>query len=265
MIGLQPDPQLNRVVDDRRRAVPVPHEGLLLSDILAELLDVRAGDRVTLEIFTGQRPVVEVPVTAVVSTYVGTAAYMNIHALRRLLRQGDTISGAYLSADERAMPELFHTLKVTPAVASVTVKRQAITSFEDTVAENILRMRMFNMIFATIIAFGVTPAGRSAHRVGGTGPQPGDHAHPGVYACGMFDGAAGRVGSMTIASLPLGLFAGHSLAKLVTSALGGDTVRIPFVIQPSTYGLAVVVVLIAAMVSGMIVPRAWTNWISLRC
>ena len=46
-------------------------------------------------------------------------------------------------------------MKNTPRVASVNLKNAALKSFEDTVAENLLRMRLFNIGFASIIAFGV--------------------------------------------------------------------------------------------------------------
>ena len=254
VVGLVPEPRLNRVVNEDGQAVDLPSEGLLLSDILADLLEVRPGDVVTIEILSGQRPTVRVPVTAVVSTYVGTAAYMNIHALRRLMGEGETVSGAYLRADALEMPELYRTLKTTPGVAAVTVKRAALDSFNKTIAENILTMRLFNLMFATIIAFGVI---YNSARI-----ALAERAHELAtmrvlgftrVECSMI--LLGELATLTMASLPFGLLLGHGLAAFITSALGAETVRIPFVIQPSTYGFAVVVVLLAAFVSGMIVRR----------
>ena len=40
-------------------------------------------------------------------------------------------------------------------IASVTIKGAAVRSFQRTVAENLLRMRTFTLLFASIIAFGV--------------------------------------------------------------------------------------------------------------
>jgi putative ABC transport system permease protein len=152
------------------------------------------------------------------------------------------------------MPELYHTLKTTPAVASVTVKRAALDSFERTIAENILRMRLFNLIFASVIAFGVI---YNSARIG-LAERAHELATMRVLGftrveCSMV--LLGELAALTIASIPLGLFAGHWLAALVTSFIGGETVRIPFIINPSTYGFAATVVLIAAAISGMIVRR----------
>ena len=162
IMGLETLPRLSRGVDERLRPVPMPRGGLLLSDTLADLLAVRPGDTVTVEVLEGQRPVREVTVSAVVTTYLGTAAYMEIGALNRLMREGPVVSGAFLSVDPARAGALYPALKQTPRVATVAVKRAALDSFRKTMAENILRMRLFNLPFASIIAFG-SPA--SARRV----------------------------------------------------------------------------------------------------
>lgn len=254
IIGVQQNPQLNRVVDENSVPVEVPTEGLLLSDILADVLDVQAGDVVTVEILTGQRPVTQVPVTAVVSTYIGTAAYMDARALHRLMREGDVVSGAYLDVDEAALPVLYHLLKTTPAVATVTVKQAALESFKDTIAENILRMRLFNTIFATIIAFGVIfnsariALAERAHELATMRVLGFTRVECSVILLS-------ELGVLTVAAIPLGLLLGRTLAFILVSTLGGETVRIPFEIHASTYGFAIGVVLLAAFVSGMIVRR----------
>ena len=53
--------------------------------------------------------------------------------------------------DRRAL----RALKETPAVAGVTLKRTAIESFEKTLAETFYVMIFFNLLFSSVIAFGV--------------------------------------------------------------------------------------------------------------
>ncbi len=59
----------------------------------------RPGDRVTVEVLEGARPVREVTVSRLVDDYMGLAAYMEIGALHRLMREGDSLSGAHLLVD----------------------------------------------------------------------------------------------------------------------------------------------------------------------
>ncbi|HWB19363.1 MAG TPA: ABC transporter permease, partial [Phycisphaerales bacterium] len=65
----------------------------------------------------------------------------------------------------------------------------------------------------------------------------------------------GELGLLTIAALAPGMLLGSGFAAIITAVIGGETVRIPYVISPGTYGFAAVVVLTAAIVSGMIVRR----------
>jgi putative ABC transport system permease protein len=252
--GLPEWPRLYRVIDDHERPVPLPPDGLLLSEILAEILGVRAGDTVTLEVLEGQRPVLEVRVTGVVNTFVGTAAYMRIDALNRLMREAPVISGAFLSADPAAAGELYRTLKETPRVASVTVKRAALDSFQTTMADGILRMRLFNLIFASIIAFGVIyntariSLAERAHELATLRILGFTRAEVSVILLG-------ELAVLTVAAVPIGLFVGRSLAWIVITALEGESVRIPFIISPGTYAFAVTVIAVAAFVSGMVVRR----------
>lgn len=254
VMGLPAHPRLNRVVDQDERPVAMPERGLLLSDTLAEILGVEAGDEVTLEILEGQRPVVRERVAAITRTYAGTAAYMEIGALNRLLREGPVLTGAALSIDPRRTEELFRTLKETPRVASVTIKLAALQSFQDTLAQNILRMRLFNLVFASIIAFGVI---YNSARIA-LAERSHELATLRILGFTRAEASAILLGELAvitaIAILP-GLLLGRALAGLVSTVLAGETVRIPLVVSPSTYAFSVIVISIAALVSGLVVRR----------
>ena len=63
---------------------------------LAEILHVKPGDTLTVEVLEANRPVRQVTVTGLVDELLGVQAYIDIQALNRLMREGKTISGAYL-------------------------------------------------------------------------------------------------------------------------------------------------------------------------
>src|SRR5262249_43641182 len=129
--------------------------GLVMSEKLAEVLHLRAGDSVRVEVMEGERPTLDIVVTRTVADLAGLNAYMHIDALHRVMREGESYTGAYIIADSSRMNELYHTLKETPKVSGVTVQKAAMQSFKDTIRENLMRMQLFNVIFASIIAFGV--------------------------------------------------------------------------------------------------------------
>jgi putative ABC transport system permease protein len=252
IMGLPAENRLFRLLDRDERQVPVPPEGLMMSEKLAEVLGVSVGDVVTVEVLEGERPVRDVRVTALAAEFGGTNAYMNIDALRRLLREGDTVSGAYLSVDAARLEQLHRQLKETPRVAGVTVKEAALQSFQDTVAENLLRMRLFNIAFAGVIAFGVV---YNSARIS-LSERSRELATLRVIGFTRGEISAillGELAVLTTIAIPVGLGLGYLLAWVVTLGLDTEIYRIPLVIEQSTYGFAATTVIVATFVSGLIV------------
>ena len=97
VVGLPPQAELRRLLDENLREILLPPEGLLLTDRLGERLGLRPGDRVTVEVLEGVRVRREVIVVELVNDIVGMSAYMNLAALNRLLLEGDVISSVSVS------------------------------------------------------------------------------------------------------------------------------------------------------------------------
>jgi putative ABC transport system permease protein len=226
----------------------------VVSEKLAELLLVKAGDPVTVEVLEGERPSREVVVAGVVRDFSGTAAYMDLRALNLLMREGPVITGAFLRCDPNRTDDLYAKLKSTPRVSSVSSQRAALASFEETVSENLLRMRFFNVLFGSIIAFGVVyntaRITLSEHRrelatlrvIG--------------FTRGEISGILlGEIAVLTLAALPVGMAAGYGFAALATFALETETQRFPLVVSSATFAFAVTVTLLASVFSGLVVRR----------
>lgn len=252
--GLPTSPRLNRIISTDGIPATMPADGLLLSDALAELLDARPGDTITIEVLEGQRPVRTAPVTGIITSYLGTAAYMDIAALNRLMREGPVVSGAFLDTDPASDTRLYTILKQTPRIAGVTVKRAALETFRSTIGSNISVMRIVNVTFATLIAFGVI--------FNSTRIALAERSHElatlrilGFTRAEVSLILLGELAALTLAAIPVGLAMGRLLAGYASTALQTESQRIPFIINSGTYGFAVIVVLIAATLCGLLVRR----------
>jgi putative ABC transport system permease protein len=252
--GLPPGPVLQRLLDERGGPAPLPEEGLVLSGALAQALHVGVGDSLTVEVLEGERPTRRVQVTAIVSSYTGMAAYMDLRALHRLLHEGDALSGVNLAVDAAHADELYRRLKAMPHVAGVAVKEATVVSFQKTLAENLLRIRTLNVTFAIVIAFGVV-YNTARVSLSERGRELATLRVLGFTRAEISFILLGELAILTLAAIPLGLVLGRGFAALVTTALATETYRIPLVIRTPTYAFAATVVLTAALLSGLVVRR----------
>jgi putative ABC transport system permease protein len=254
IVGLDADSILKRPLDKHGSAVPMPTHGIVMSSKLAEVMNAVPGDLVTVSVLEGRRPEFELPIESLVDDYVGTTAYMDRRMISQMLRETDTLSGVILTADPTQVETLYRTLKNTPLVASVTIKLAALRSFEKTIAENILRMRMFNLIFATIIAFGVV---YNSARVS-LSERSRELASLRVLGFTRAEISyilLGELATLTLLAIPVGLALGYALAFLACWALESETQRFPLVVERSTFGFAASVIFIATMSTSLVVRR----------
>jgi len=252
--GLLQDSRLRRVLDDRLHVVPLPHEGLVLSDYLAEILEVRPGDQVQVELLEGRRETRSVPVTGVVRELTGAGAYMDLAALNRLMREGHAVSGALVAVAPGARDAIVATLKGAPRVAGVTDRLTAIESFTDSMTEIVLNFALVSTLLAGSIAFGVV---YNNARVALT-----ERAHElaSLRVLGFTRGEVayillGELALLALAAIPLGFAIGVGLIVFIVAGVESDLYRIPLVIVPSVYAFAAAVVLVSALLSGLLVAR----------
>jgi putative ABC transport system permease protein len=254
ILGLLASPELNRVVDVTSGPVRLPDDGLVLSLKLAEVLDAEVGDLITIEVLDGRRPVRDVPVTGIVEEYMGTSAYMEIDALRRMVREGDTLSGAFLKIDERYEEPLYQRLKETPLVAGVSLKGTAIESFEKTLKDTFYVMIFFNLTFSGVIAGGVV---YNAARVS---LSERSRELASLRVLGFTRGEIslillGELAAVTLMAIPIGLILGYVFAGLLVAAFNTELYRFPLVVSSRTYAYAASSVVLAAALSGLAVRR----------
>lgn len=252
--GLPTDASLIRLLDADGRTLALPRDGLIVSRKLAEVLGARVGDPLEVEVLEGRRTVAWIPIRGLVDDYAGVAAHMDLDALRRILKEGDTVNGAHLSVDGARWGEFMRSVKDTPRASAVLVKRDQLAAFRRTTGDNIGTIRKLYFVLATIVAFGVV---YNSARIA-LSERSRELATLRVVGFSLREVRGVLLGELTVlvlAALPFGLLFGHGLAVLVMSSFSTETVRLPLVVLPATYALAVLVVCGAAACSFLVVGR----------
>ena len=255
IMGVSNQGELSRVLDSKLKRIMIPPQGVALSRKLGEVLGVGIGQNVSLEIKEGARPNREVPVSALIDDFLGMSAYMDLSALNALMREGDTISGVYVDCDSAQTSALYSRLKATPGVASVSVKEAALKSFTETLAKSLLVTTIINIVFATIIAFGVV-YNNARVSLSERSRELASLRVLGLTRAEISFILLGELAIITVAAIPLGCVIGYGLASmLIKYLLDFELMRFPLIIAPRTYGWGAVVVLGAATISALLVRR----------
>ena len=237
--AFQKNRDLYRTINTDHVPVEVPGQGVLLTDYLAEQLHLAPGDKVRMEILEGKRPVVELPVMALISQYIGVTAYMDIDALNALMNEGDTISGVFLKIDPAYQQSIYSALKEMPGVGNIDVRAHVIDSYYENIGDLTYVFVGFISALAGVITFGVV---YNSARIA---LMERNRELASLRVLGFTRGE--------ISYIFLGMIIGYQLCRMMISHVQLDVVRVPLIIEPGTYALAAAVVLLAALISGLLV------------
>lgn len=254
IFGFDPQGDLRRLLNTELEFIKLPREGIVMTDFLGQMLGVKAGDTLSVEIMEGNRPVKRLPVVALVKEYLGTRVYMDIEALNRLMKEGRAISGAYLAVDSSAIAAIFDKLKQIPRVASTLQRQVEIDNFNRTMDQTMIFITTVATVFAVIISFGVV---YNSARIALTerGRELASLRVLGMTRAEISYILLGELALLTLVAIPLGLAIGYGLCYSIAAGLQSELYRVPVIIQSSTYAFAATVVLVSSLLSGLLVRR----------
>ncbi|HUB06716.1 MAG TPA: FtsX-like permease family protein [Myxococcales bacterium] len=155
IVGVPPNATLRPPRDLSGLPFHVSEGGLTLSQPLAKILGVRAGDPVEVDVLEAGRKHLSLPVAGFVEDFAGLNAYMSLPELDRRLGEPPTISGALLSVDRLAFPEVTRRLERLPAVASFDEPALDRKGFESEISSSFKALSVILALFASIIAIGI--------------------------------------------------------------------------------------------------------------
>ncbi|MGE0734503.1 MAG: ABC transporter permease [Alphaproteobacteria bacterium] len=252
--GIGAEARLRRPLDVNLNPIEVTQGGLFLTDRLAAKLAVKPGDRVTIEIREGTRPVRELIVTGTTRDILGVAARMENIALLRLLGEGPSLSGAALLVDPAQSDALYARLKSMPKIAAVTIKREAMKAFMETAMSLIVTFSLILTAFAAAITIGVV---YNNARIG-LAERGWELATLRVLGFTRTEVSLmffAELGVSLVIAIPAGLVLAYWLVVAIVSGAQSESFWIPPVIEASTYALAGLVIAVAGAASAVVVTR----------
>jgi putative ABC transport system permease protein len=253
--GYEHRPELRRVIDiDNREASRLEGSGLVMTDRLATKLALRVGDRVRVEVLEGRQRTVDVPLGATVREMMGLNAYMERRALNRLLEEGDRSSQFSLAVERDGEPALIEATKAMPRIVGAFSKATMLRNMQEISARNIRIISSILTMFAAVIAVGVV---YNNARIA-LAERTWELASLRVLGFTRTEVSGLLLGEMAIGiaiALPLGMVLGYGLVVLIAELTQSDQFYFPVVIQPRTYAIAGLAVLVSGVASALVVRR----------
>jgi putative ABC transport system permease protein len=164
------------------------------------------------------------------------------------------VSGALLLVDTAQSATLSEELKRVPAVAGAGFKRAVVQSFRDTMAANMNLSIAINLIFASVIAFGVV---YNAARVS-LSERSRELASLRVLGFTRAEISLillGELALVTLAALPVGAVLGYWMATAIVQTVQSEVYRFPLYVSRHAIAWAFLGIIGAALVSALIVRR----------
>ncbi len=252
IIGKPAGAHLSRVLDLDLNPVIVPEHGLAVSERVAEILKLRRGDKVIVELLEEGGRSVEVHVSQIIQSYLGLSVFMDLNELNRLVGLGPRLSGVHVEVDTSKLDLLYDAIKSTPALSSIALQTHSRKKFRETVEQNIMISTTVYVVLAVIISFGVVYNGARI--------QFSERARElaSLRVLGFTQMEVSRVLLVELLIIiavaqPLGWLIGYGLTWLIVQGFANDQFRIPLVVEPGTLATASLTVCSTALVSAFIV------------
>lgn len=257
--GIQPKARLTVPRDSQGDPIAIPDHGLVLTERLAELLQVSAGERITIIPLTGERRAIQVTVRMVVQSFVGTAAYADFKFLNSLVNEEESLNSiqAKVNQSPQRLAEFYQRLKATPKLQGFSAireqKDQLLVLLQPLRVVNTLLILFAGLLFcgsiitSSLISLAERRQEIATFRVMG-------------YSPGQIGGIFLRESLIVNAvGIVLGLPVGYWFSAYINRFVATDLTRLPFVFPPSILAMTIALGFLFTLVAYIPVYQAVRN------
>lgn len=254
LYGLEENPILRRIVNDKYNSIPIPKNGILMNKNIANELQIKPGDKVWVEVLEGNQSKFYVFVAGVIEEVLGQGIYISRKLLNKKLKESNVFNQLYIQLDPNKEKFFIQKWKNYPAVATITSKRELVQSFQEVLQRSLLATSIFIMLFTSIIGIGIIYNLAMiilAERI----YEMGTLRILGFHTWEIFKILIGEIVLLIMVAIPIGIYLGNILAFWVINLNEGDDFKIPVKIFPKSYFTALGFACLTSSVSFWIIYK----------
>lgn len=254
LMGL-PDPStLRQLVPKGGRVTTVPADGVLLTKTLGELLGLRVGEALDIELREGERRRVHAPIVGFIDEAVGLWVYAPTALVNQLSADWGAVSSVLLQVNPSDVDRVEAHLRRSPEIIDVSDVHADKLRLFDMNARIMDVWTAISVTLAASVAFGVVYNNARIN----LGARSRELASLRVLGFSRREVSAVLLTSLALEVLigiPIGLVLGHFWAVQFMGSVDPETFRWEVIVSPRTYLLVILVVLLAASASAFWVRR----------
>jgi putative ABC transport system permease protein len=254
-MGMPESAMLRRLVErGGGHEVEVPAEGVFLTKTLGDVLGLNVGDRPEMDLREGERRTVRPVVAGFIDESIGLQVYASAGLLAELEGDLGAVSSVLLKVDPERVDAVHRRLRESPNVIDVSDVAGDMRRMLDMNASVINTWTAVSIVLAASVVFGVV---YNNARIA-LAARSRDLASLRVLGFTRREISWVLLTSLGVevaVAIPIGLALGLAWARQFMKTVDQETFRWQVVIAPSTYLLAVAVVLLAATASALWVRR----------
>lgn len=128
IIGLKRDTQFYDFINSKGEKIDISSEGMMITENLAAMLDVKAGDQILVHSFIPGRDDLYIKVSHIIKQGLGMNAYMELSSMSSKLLEDQMITGVYINSKDRG---LIKTLTKAPHISSVKSTKDMVDVYQE--------------------------------------------------------------------------------------------------------------------------------------
>jgi putative ABC transport system permease protein len=242
-------------LDKNNNPIKLDRGGLAISKKLAEVLGVGVGDQIMVEMLQGKKRQLNLFVEYLVEDYTGLMAYTNFKVFQSLTGESRMYHGAYIRTDPLLWPDLFEEIKSIPEISVTVVKKDQLQAFRKSTGNNMNILTQLYITLSIIVAFGVV-YNHTRITLSERQRDLSTMLVMGMKRLEIFVLLLTELLLVLMVAVPLGFLMGIGLIYLITNSLQTETVRLPILLNLSSFTMGILILLVASMSSFMIVMRS---------
>lgn len=255
LMGLPPGGTLHHLIERRGRERSLPDDGVLITQTLAEILDVHIGDHLDLELREGERAEVRPVISGYIDEATGLQVYARSDRVAALSGDSGALSSVLLAVDPLQTGAILHRLRDFPKVLSVSELDEEIGR-EREQHESVFRV--WTTISALLAAAVICGVVYNNARISLTARSR-DLASLRVLGFSRREISLVLLSELALevlVALPFGLLLGRLWADQMMAGIDQESFRWAGMVSLRTYGMAAGVTLGAALLSALWVRRS---------